>query len=52
MQSWLEHNDAIMHSTFNESNSLVTEGFIELYKEIFSMKLSTDSQSYVSYLKS
>ena len=30
MQSWLEHNDAIMHSTYNESNSEVTERFIEL----------------------
>ena len=52
MQSWLEHNDAIMHSTFNESNSEVSERFIELYKEKFNMKLSTDSQSYLGYLKS
>ena len=51
MQEKLKNNDILMHSTHNESNSVITERFIKILKfKIYKRMTANDSKSYL-YLK-
>ena len=32
MQEWLDNNDILMHSTYNEGEAVITERFINTFK--------------------
>ena len=49
MQKWLHDHDIFMHSTYNDSKSLVAERFIRSLKANGKMT-ANDSKSYISYL--
>ena len=51
MQVWLDNNDILMHSTYNERKSVIVERFIKTLKSKFYKKLTVnDSKSYLFYL--
>ena len=50
MQEKLKNNDILMHSTHNESNSVIAERFIKILKFKIYKKMTANDKSYLSYL--
>ena len=51
MQEWLDINDILMYSTYNEGKSVIAERFIKTLKTKTYKKMTTnDSKSCLSYL--
>ena len=52
MQKWLDDNDVLMCSTYNEGKSLVSERFIKIfYGKIYKTMTARNSRSYLDYLE-
>ena len=50
MQKWLDDNDILMYSTYNEGKSVIAERFIKTLKSKIYKKITTnDSKSYLGY---
>ena len=50
MQEKLKNNDILMHSTHNESNSVIAERFIKILKFKIYKKMTANGKSDLSYL--
>ena len=52
MQEWLDNNDILMYSTYNEGKSVIAGKFIKTLKaKIYKKKMiANDSKSYLNYL--
>ena len=52
MQKWLDNNDILMYSTYNESKSVIAERFIRTLKgKIYKKMTVRNSFSYLDYLE-
>ena len=51
MQKWLDDNDVLINSTYNEGKLVVAERFIRILKgKIYKKNAANDSKSYLGYL--
>ena len=51
MEEWLDNNDILMYSTYNEDKSVIAERFIKTLKsKIYKKMEANDSKSYLPYL--
>ena len=51
MQEWLDNNDILMYSMYNEGKSVIAESFIKILKAKIHIKMTAnDSKSYLSYM--
>ena len=51
MNQWLDNNDFLMYSTYNEGKSVVAKRFIKTLKaKLYTKTTASDSKSYLSYL--
>ena len=51
MRKWLDYNNILMCSTYNEGDSVIVERFIKTLKsKIYNNVIANDSKSYLSYL--
>ena len=51
MQEWLDNNDILMYSTYNEGEAVITERFIKTFKaKSYKKMTANDSKSYLRYL--
>ena len=51
MKKWLDDNDILMYSTYNEGKLVIAERFIKTLKaHIYKKVTANDSKSYLSYL--
>ena len=54
MQEWLDNNDILMYSTYNEGKSVIAERFkktwkAKIYKKVKALICKSDSKSYLAY---
>ena len=51
MQEWLDNNDILMYSMYNEGKSVIAESFIKILTAKIHIKMTAnDSKSYLSYM--
>ena len=51
MQEWLDNNNILIYSTYNEGKSVIARRFIKTLKaKIYKEKTVNDSKSYLRYL--
>ena len=51
MQEWLDNNDILMYSAYNEGKSVIAERFTKTLKaKIYKKMTANDRNSYLSYL--
>ena len=51
MKKWLDDNNILMYSTYNEGKLVIAERFIKTLKaHIYKKVTANDSKSYLSYL--
>ena len=51
MQAYLNNNDILMYSAYNESKSVIAKKFLKIIKsKIYKIMTANDRKSYLSYL--